>query len=108
MIRIAIKQSAGIILDLHVSGHAQSGKSGHDLVCAGVSSVATGILNACSILAEDSCFLELQDSPKAMIHIQVKNQNDSTLQIILKTAVIQMETIKNRYTQYINITKQEV
>ena len=46
MIKVQIKRNNKYITQIKIKGHAQFGEYGKDLVCAGVSAVATGICNA--------------------------------------------------------------
>ena len=88
---------------IEISGHANSGKYGHDLVCAGVSCITFGTLNALDKMASDNVNLIVNNK----ITIEVKNLLDEKVQIILQTMMIQLETIKEQYSNYIEI-KQEV
>ena len=45
MIRVKVTYQKEIVTSLTVSGHANSGEYGKDLVCAGVSAVVVGGLN---------------------------------------------------------------
>ena len=42
MIKVQIKRNNKYITQIKIKGHAQFGEYGKDLVCAGVSAVATG------------------------------------------------------------------
>lgn len=104
MITINVKEHNGVIQSLQISGHALYAEHGKDLVCAGVSSIGVGLLNALSELCEDSCELSMSDGN---IQIQVINQEE-TNQIILKCGIIQLQTMEQSYKNYIQITKTEV
>ncbi len=104
MIRVSVKTQNENIISVIVSGHAQYADSGKDVVCAGVSSVAVGLLNALDMLAQDSCNLELHENK---VVISVKEIEDKS-QMILKVGLIQLETIQTSYQNYIIIDKQEV
>ena len=49
MISVCVKQDAEGIRMIDVSGHAMQAPHGEDLVCAGVSCIMTGALNALDI-----------------------------------------------------------
>lgn len=104
MIKVTITQNQVNILKVEIKGHANSNEHGKDLVCAGVSSIGIGILNSINILAKDSCDCKVSDG---YILIDVINNNDN-LQVILKTLIIQLETIEFNFKKYIKIYKQEV
>lgn len=86
---------------IQVSGHAGFDVKGQDLVCAGVSSIVFGTLNA---LNEMECDVDIQVSKD--IIIQIKNP-DEKLYVILNMMMIQLRTIQEQYSNYIEI-KQEV
>ena len=107
MIQVVIKEKNQQILDIEVSGHANSAEHGKDLVCAGVSTACVGIANA---LVKNH-FLKDQlgnlDIKKGYVHIEVlKSQKD--IQVVLETFVTILETIEESYAKYMKITKMEV
>lgn len=104
MITVDIKRKGTEIIEMNVSGHAAFAKHGEDLVCAGVSSIMVGTLNAIDQLCEDMCALTLAD---ACIQILVKTQSEQ-LQTILQTTCIQLETMCKSYDKFIKINDQEV
>ncbi|OCN03667.1 hypothetical protein A4S06_04715 [Erysipelotrichaceae bacterium MTC7] len=104
MVKVNIDTNAGQITKVVIQGHADSAKHGQDLVCAGVSSIAVGVLNALHAMDENACSLEMND---AFIKIVVIN-NTETVQTVLKTLYIQLKTMVENYSAYIQITKEEV
>ena len=87
-----------------IDGHADSAPHGQDLVCAGVSTIGVGVLNALNELCIDTCILQMDD---AYISIHVKNNND-IVQTILHTLRIQLQTLSDSYEEFIKIVKVEV
>jgi len=108
MIQVSLSTSDSKILSMNVTGHAKSAKRGQDLVCASVSSITTGALNALDRYAPGVCAMQLHDGDDAWIDIQVCDIQNNDAQIILQTVLTQLETIENNYSKYIHITKQEV
>lgn len=104
MIKVLISNRGDQITHITIKGHAFSNVIGKDLVCAGVSSIAVGALNTIEELASHSCELKMDNG---FVEIRVI-QNSETLQIILKTLLIQLKTIEFNYQKYIKIKKQEV
>lgn len=104
MIRITIRTKNDDIVSLNIKGHAESGEHGNDLVCAGVSSIAFGLLNA---LEEQKANYAWQVDDNE-IEIVANNLSNKKTQIILKTGIIQFQTIRESYKAYIKIRKQEV
>ncbi|MDH6366763.1 MULTISPECIES: ribosomal-processing cysteine protease Prp [Breznakia] len=104
MVKVKIDTKADQITQVVIKGHADSAEHGQDLVCAGVSSIAVGILNTLHVMDENACSLEMND---AFIKIVVIN-NTETVQTVLKTLYIQLKTMVENYSAYIQITKEEV
>ena len=101
-VKVTLKDSS--ITELEVKGHAESAEYGKDLVCAGVSSITTGLLNALDSLCPDTCELQLSSG-----YVSVKvNQFTEENQLILKVGKIQLETIELSNKKFIRIKKVEV
>lgn len=105
MIKVQIKRNNKYITQIKIKGHAQFGEYGKDLVCAGVSAVATGICNTLAkkgFLEEKS--VQLFKNGNIMIDVY---ENDEVMQVILETLVISLESFTEDYHQYIKITYEE-
>jgi len=103
MIRVVVRRHGQEIVGLMVSGHAMAAPQGHDLVCAGASSISVGLLNAIDRMAPQSCRIDAADD---RIAITVLKQ-DSRLQTILMTGLIQLQTIGERYPANLKIETSE-
>lgn len=68
MIKVRISCTGDDIRSIDVSGHALFDQYGKDVVCAGVSSVVIGALNALDILYPSACDLDISGN---QIHIHV-------------------------------------
>ena len=62
MIRVTVETVEHQYHSMTVVGHAETGESGFDLVCAGVSSILTGALNAFDEM-DDDAHLIMSDEP---------------------------------------------
>ncbi|MCF0110167.1 MAG: ribosomal-processing cysteine protease Prp [Erysipelotrichaceae bacterium] len=96
MIRVEIQRQDNRVLKLVVSGHAESAPYGQDLVCAAVSSVMFGILNALDEMHSDYAY-QIDDNT-----IQVEG-HDHQAAMILKVAEIQLKTIQETNKKFIQI-----
>lgn len=98
MIKVKIKNSNGYIEYLKVSGHAEYAEHGKDLVCAGVSAIMYGLLNA---LDGKPCKCSLEDD--IIVEVLKKDQD---VQNYLELAITQLETIAYSYKQNVKIVKE--
>lgn len=105
MIKVEIKRKHRSICEVIVRDHAGYADKGEDLVCAGVSCIAIGTLNALDRLSEGTCDLEMKD---AYIKIAVKLLEDHDTQVMLNMMCMQLSTMQETYENFIKITDQEV
>ena len=105
MIQVKVYSANDNIQTVTISGHANSRTGDElDMVCAEVSAISVGTLNAIDQLTNKSCVLEMDSG---WIQIDVK-ENSDTLQIILKTLLIQLNTVEYKNSKFIKIEKVEV
>ncbi|MFS0612554.1 ribosomal-processing cysteine protease Prp [Lederbergia ruris] len=106
MIRIQVSRTVnGDISGFTMQGHAQFADKGEDIVCAGVSAVAFGSLNAVIALTpiepdisiEEDGFLECQ-LPYPMEE-EVKKQ----VQLLLEGMIVSLQTIEREYPEFVKI-----
>ena len=98
MITVKVKVHNEIYQYLSVKGHAGAGEYGNDLICAGVSSIMFGLLNAIE-MADKRIVINVKDN-----HIEVINDSDNTkINNYLELVILQLKTIEESYSQYIKI-----
>lgn len=98
MIKITILNSNDKVVNVTIEGHADFSKHGSDIVCAGVSAIGVGCLNA---LYEISGI-----KPDATVREGYINLNcgiDDESQLIVKVMIIQLKSIHEEYNKYIKI-----
>ena len=100
MIRVRVVRKNHLVQSITVTGHADSDVYGHDLVCAIVSGIMTGLCNAMDILAdEDDVIFE-----EGHIEIHVAKPNEKT-DLILETGLIQLKTAEEVNQDYLKVTE---
>jgi uncharacterized protein len=110
MIRVTIyRDGNGHVQEFEMSGHAESGPYGQDLVCAGVSAVAFGSLNAVMSL----CHIELnidQGKDGGFLNCSVPQLKDErtkeNVNLLLEGMLVSLQTIERDYGKYIAIEEQ--
>ena len=104
MIQVSIGMCEEHIIPLQCKGHAGYAEAGKDLVCAGVSSILFGALNALDEMEKDNVDLRVTNSK-----ISIRGKEDSEhIQLLLKMILIQLKTVQESYQEYIEIKKMEV
>lgn len=104
MITVQTKIIANTYSSIEIKGHANSAEKGKDLVCAAISAIATGALNAIDELLPNDCDLKMETG---YVFIAVK-QNSEQLQIMLQMLMKQLETVAFVNKKYIKMKQQEV
>ena len=83
---------------LNVKGHSMSEDFGKDLICAGVSSIMFGLMNAIDMVDKQVIIRDLGNN------LEIINDGDSEkVNNYLELAVLQLKTIEESYSQYIKI-----
>lgn len=110
MIKIAIYKKDAHIHAFEISGHANSGPYGYDLVCAGVSAVSFGAVNAVISLCEIQPHIDQAGSEGGYLYVEMPSNLSSEIRknadLILQAMVVSLQTIEREYTQFIQITMQ--
>lgn len=104
MIRVLVTLRQDQILKIEVKGHAGSDVHGKDLICAGVSTVGLGALNALDQLFTEDCELEMNEN---LISIGVIHNSDA-LQKCLNFLLLQLKMVEETYPKNIKISRKEV
>ena len=98
MIEVVLTSDREGIRSVRISGHSQSADKGEDLICAAVSAIAFGTCNALYELGSDA------ECSVGDNRIEIRNcGSDELTQTILKTAVVQLKTVEEGNTQFLNI-----
>ena len=99
MIKIIIKRdvSSKKITSIEVKGHANSDVYGKDLVCAAVTTVMTGGMNA---LQDKEYDFKLEEGHIYVKALDIPSDYDS---VVLKTMEVQLMTIEESNHKYVQI-----
>lgn len=100
MIKVNFYYQTNNIVKTEVSGHANFDQYGKDIVCAGVSLIMIGGLNALDQLVNQA-EVKLEQSDNEIVITVLQPTNDN--QMILKTMLWQLKTISEQYKNKITI-----
>lgn len=102
MIRVIYSITDDKYTGLKVSGHANSGDYGKDLICASVSSIMFGLMNAIDETGQNVEIKELNNQ------IEIINNSDSELiNNYFELVMIQLKTIEESYGEFIKIERKQ-
>ncbi|OCA91245.1 hypothetical protein A8F94_05130 [Bacillus sp. FJAT-27225] len=108
---LIFRNETGSIQSFSISGHAFFAQRGKDIVCAGVSAVAVGAINAIHEITGVTPELEHGEGLlRCVVPENLPAQEQKTIQVLLEGMLVSLRTIEEEYGQHIRITfkKQEV
>ncbi|WP_332689478.1 ribosomal-processing cysteine protease Prp [Halalkalibacter lacteus] len=94
------------IVSFTMSGHADSGPHGHDLVCAGASAVSFGSVNAITALCKVELEVEMEKDGGFLRCYVPSSLDDVTfekVQLLLEGMIVSLESIAEEYSSYIQV-----
>lgn len=100
MVKVTYNYQNTVIKEVTITGHANFSEIGNDIVCAGISAIVIGTLNALHELETNQ--IQVINNTTGLVKLKVINITNNS-QIILKTMLWQLRTIKKQYPKYINI-----
>ena len=100
MIKIQINKTNNKYSSLIVSGHSNYDEHGKDIVCAGVSAIVTGGINALAAIDKNVISFRVDDGYVNLDVLDIKNNN---IQLIMDVIIIQLRTIEESYKKYVKI-----
>lgn len=108
MIRITVERSDNrSIAAFTVQGHAGFAASGSDIVCAGVSAVTIGAVNAVEALLSVELPAEMEDGWLSVrIPKQLPADVNDKVQLILESMLVMLRSIQDSYGKYMRIREQ--
>lgn len=110
MINVTVFRKNNQITGFILSGHADSGPYGYDLVCAGVSAVSFGVVNAVMEMTETELAIEQEDEGgylQVAVPDNIPKEKMDTVQLLFEGMIISLETIVQEYDQFIEIHNNE-
>ncbi len=104
MINARFLKSKGSYTAFSIEGHAGYADSGHDIVCAGVTSAVMTVLNG---ITECACIpADVEVSDNEIVLNLAKRTNEADL--FLSALKLQLELLREQYSGTIKITVTEV
>lgn len=107
MIRVTVsRDEAEHIRSVTMTGHAESGPYGYDLVCAGASAVSFGAVNAMASLCHADPAVDLGAEGgyfHCVLPEESTEEDKRQMQLLAEGMIISLETIADQYGEFISI-----
>ncbi|GEK91567.1 ribosomal-processing cysteine protease Prp [Alkalibacterium kapii] len=107
MIAIQFRSKGSTIRSVKITGHADAGPYGYDIVCAAVSALSIGTVNSLSEIAEIPLeVISAEDSGGYLefkIPSGITQKQLDTSQILLQSLQLSLNSIQEEYREYVKI-----
>lgn len=108
MIKIRVERSADLGLrHVTITGHAQYAQAGEDIVCAAVSGISIGMVNAIERLFHVRVYRESDREGALHCHLPegLEPAKQEKIQLLLEAMVLSLEEVAEAYPKYVQIEK---
>jgi len=109
MIYASFKLNHNEFKQFTLTGHAESGPAGHDLVCAAASALVIGTANNLTRIADIDPALDANEEEGGFINVvlpeEVNEDQQEKAQILLKGLYYSLLDIEEEYGEFISVTK---
>lgn len=99
----------GNLVSFEITGHAESGPDGSDIVCAAVSALTFGATNSIEALAGFQPLVEMDEKNGGHLYVEViqdiNREQSHIAQILLESLLLSIGTIVEEYPEYVKIIK---
>lgn len=97
------------IVSFELSGHANAGPYGSDLVCAAVSALTITTVNSLETIAQIKPLVESDEEMGGYLYVtlpqELTNEQMLASQILLKNLLLGLEAMTDEYQEFIQIEK---
>lgn len=106
------RNQAGLISEFTLTGHAEAGPYGSDIVCAAVSALAISTVNSLDALAGVIPNIETNDDEGGYLHVSMEINDSLTQeqmnisQILLEHLLLGLQSIEKDYLDFIEVQTQ--
>lgn len=108
-VKVVRDDKSNRILSFAVEGHANYAKHGKDIVCAGVSAVSVGTVNAIEMLAGVELPVKMKDGwLSSKIPIVADAKADEVVQLLLESMIVSLDTIAQSYGDHVAVYDQHL
>lgn len=99
------KDFTGNIREIEVSGHANQGKYGQDIVCSAISVLTISTLNGLTDVAKAKVDYKVEEGYTKIVMLEALDEKSDA---ILKTYELGIEALLEDYGKYLQLVKKEV
>ncbi|MDN6503737.1 MAG: ribosomal-processing cysteine protease Prp [Tetragenococcus halophilus] len=101
------RDDSGRITSYEITGHADAGEYGYDIVCAAVSVLAISTVNGIDSLAGIEPTVQSEEENGGYLYVEVPSDNtqeqSNIVQILLENLLLGMQSVQEQYNDYVQL-----
>lgn len=101
------RNEAGVIVSCELTGHADAGPKGKDIVCASVSTLAISTANGIEALAGFTPLVDIAEEAGGYFYMElltdVTQEQLNIAQLLLENLLLGLQAVADEYPEYIQI-----
>lgn len=101
------RNDSGRIISFELTGHAQSGEYGKDLVCAAVSALAISAVNGIDALAGSTPIIDANEEDGGYLYVEIPRdstqEQTNITQILLENLLLGLQAVQAEYSEYLQL-----
>lgn len=101
------KSSNDELYSFKITGHAESGPYGHDLVCSAVSALSISTVNSLESLAGIKPHIQTNEDESGYLHVfiekDLKDERHLIAQTLMQHLALSLKNIQDEYDEYIKV-----
>lgn len=101
------RNDSGRIVSFELTGHAQAGEYGKDIVCAAASALAISAVNGIDALAGVTPIVTANNEAGGYLQVEIVSgltqEQTNITQILLENLLIGLQSVQEEYNEYIQI-----
>jgi len=101
------RNDSGRIISYEITGHADAGEYGNDIVCAAVSVLAISTVNGIDSLAGVKPIVKSNEDEGGYLYVELPSnstqEQSNIIQILLENLLLGMQSVQEQYNDYIQL-----
>jgi uncharacterized protein YsxB (DUF464 family) len=108
MVNVRFLKEDDRLIAFDISGHAGFDDQGFDVVCSAISAMSITIANGIIEVLNIDAACEVRDGFLSLTLKELSLEDIERCEVLMKTLLISLESMKVNYGDYINVTIEEV
>ena len=101
------RNASGRIVSYELTGHANAGEYGRDIVCAAVSALAISAVNGIDALAGIQPIIDVNQEEGGYLYVAIPNETTqeqmNIIQVLLENLLLGLQAVQDENSEYIQI-----